>query len=36
VPLDEAIRRTVEWERANPPLAINPQQFDYAAEDAAM
>jgi nucleoside-diphosphate-sugar epimerase len=36
VPLDEAIRRTVEWERANPPLAFNPQQFDYAAENAAM
>jgi nucleoside-diphosphate-sugar epimerase len=34
LPPDEAIRRTIEWERANPPqqpLA----QFDYAAEDEA-
>ena len=32
---EEAMRRTIEWERANPqgtPLA----QFDYAAEDAAL
>jgi len=33
---DEAIRRTVEWERANPPTGFNPHQFDYAAEDAAL
>jgi nucleoside-diphosphate-sugar epimerase len=35
VPVDEAIRRTVAWQRANPPerpLAV----FDYAAEDAAI
>jgi nucleoside-diphosphate-sugar epimerase len=31
---DEAIRRTVEWERVNPPAAFTPHQFDYAAEDA--
>jgi nucleoside-diphosphate-sugar epimerase len=30
----EAIRRTVEWERAHPP-PIDPAQFDYAAEDEA-
>ena len=35
VPLDEAIRRTIEWERANPPAEFNPYKFDYAAEDAA-
>jgi nucleoside-diphosphate-sugar epimerase len=35
VPLDEAIRRTVEWERAHPIGAFNPHPFDYAAEDAA-
>ena len=35
VPIDEALRRTVEWERANPPARIDPSQFDYAAEDAA-
>lgn len=33
---DEAIRRTVEWERANPPTGFNPHQFDYAAEDDAL
>jgi nucleoside-diphosphate-sugar epimerase len=33
---DEALRRTVEWERANPPETIDPQQFDYAAEDAVL
>lgn len=32
---DEAIRRTIEWERANPPGEFNPHRFDYAAEDAA-
>jgi len=31
---DEAIRRTVEWERANPPTQIDPAMFDYAAEDS--
>jgi nucleoside-diphosphate-sugar epimerase len=36
VPLDEAIRRTIDWERANPPGEFNPRQFDYAAEDAAL
>ena len=35
VALDEAIKRTIEWERANPPVEFNPNQFDYAAEDAA-
>jgi nucleoside-diphosphate-sugar epimerase len=33
---EEAIRRTVEWERANPPEKVNPGEFDYAAEDAAL
>jgi nucleoside-diphosphate-sugar epimerase len=32
---EEAIRRTIEWERANPP-AQPTSQFDYAAEEAAM
>jgi nucleoside-diphosphate-sugar epimerase len=36
VPLDNAIRLTVEWERAHPPRHIDPRQFDYAAEDAAL
>ena len=35
VPLREALRRTVAWERANPP-EIDPARFDYAAEDALL
>jgi|SRR5579864_2527881 len=35
VPHGEAIRRTIEWERANPPTAPL-AQFDYAAEDEAL
>lgn len=35
VPADEAIRRTIGWERANLPAEFNPHRFDYAAEDAA-
>jgi nucleoside-diphosphate-sugar epimerase len=35
VPLDEAIHRTIDWERAHPPGEFNPHKFDYAAEDAA-
>jgi nucleoside-diphosphate-sugar epimerase len=31
---DEALRRTVAWERANPP-AVPMAAFDYPAEDAA-
>jgi len=34
-PLDEAIRRTIDWERAHPPEEFNPHKFDYTAEDAA-
>jgi hypothetical protein len=39
VPADEALRRTVAWERAHPPEALHPRvhrPFDYAAEDAAL
>lgn len=36
VPVDEALRRTVAWERANPPATVPPEWFDYAAEDAVM
>ncbi len=36
VPLDAALERTIAWERANPPAEIDPKQFDYAAEDAAL
>jgi nucleoside-diphosphate-sugar epimerase len=34
VPSGEALRRTVAWERANPPAQA--QAFDYAAEDGVL
>jgi len=34
VDLDQALRRAVAWERANPPREIDPKEFDYAVEDA--
>src|SRR5207253_1255230 len=36
VPLDEALRRTIVWERAHPPETIDQKEFDYAAEDAVL
>jgi nucleoside-diphosphate-sugar epimerase len=36
VMIEEAIRRTIRWERENPPAAALLAQFDYAAEDAAV
>lgn len=33
ITLDEALRRTIEWERTHPPAKITPEQFDYATED---
>jgi hypothetical protein len=36
VAIEEAIRRTICWERENPPADVFPAQFDYAAEDAAV
>lgn len=36
VEIDEAIPRTAYWELRNPPSSIPLQQFDYAAEDAAL
>jgi nucleoside-diphosphate-sugar epimerase len=35
VPFAEGLRRTIAWERAHSP-AIDPRQFDYAAEDRAL
>jgi nucleoside-diphosphate-sugar epimerase len=32
----EAIRRTVSWERSHPPDQVDPQEFDYVAEDAVL
>lgn len=36
VSLDEALARTIEWERKNPPRTIRPEQFDYEAEDSVI
>jgi nucleoside-diphosphate-sugar epimerase len=36
ISLYTALERTIAWERANPPAAVDPKQFDYAAEDAAL
>ena len=36
VAIEEAIRRTIRWERANPPAIVFQTPFDYAAEDAAV
>jgi nucleoside-diphosphate-sugar epimerase len=33
---EDAIRRAVEWEQANPPTGFAPHQFDYPAEDEAL
>jgi nucleoside-diphosphate-sugar epimerase len=33
---DEGIRRTIEWERDNPPGSGDPGAADYEAEDAAL
>jgi nucleoside-diphosphate-sugar epimerase len=36
VAIPEALGRTIEWERANPPSDLPAATFDYAAEDAAV
>ena len=36
IPRDEALRRTVAWERDHPPAAIDPAKFDYATEERAL
>jgi nucleoside-diphosphate-sugar epimerase len=36
IPPEEALRRTVEWEREHPPEQIDPKAFDYAAEDTTL
>jgi nucleoside-diphosphate-sugar epimerase len=33
---DEALKRAITWERANPPDNIDPKQFDYATEDEVL
>ena len=36
VALEEALRRTIAWERANPPAQFDLARFDYVAEDTAL
>jgi nucleoside-diphosphate-sugar epimerase len=36
VPRGEALLKTIDWERKNPPAEVDAGQFDYAAEDAAL
>lgn len=36
MPFDEALQQTVEWERSNPPVKIDPEAFNYADEDTAL
>jgi nucleoside-diphosphate-sugar epimerase len=36
IDLTEAFRRTIAWERANPPEKIDPEMFDYETEDRAL
>lgn len=36
LPPEEALARTVAWERAHPPQQLPPGLFDYAAEDAVL
>jgi len=36
VQFEESLIRTVSWERANPPDEVDPEDFDYEKEDAAL
>jgi nucleoside-diphosphate-sugar epimerase len=36
VPQEEALRRTVEWQWANPLEKYDPKDFDYTTEDAVL
>ena len=35
VPVDDAIRGAIDWERKHPPGESSFRKFDYPAEDAA-
>jgi nucleoside-diphosphate-sugar epimerase len=35
-PIDEALRRTVAWDRAHLPAALPPEMFNYEREDVLM
>jgi nucleoside-diphosphate-sugar epimerase len=36
VAIEDAIQRTINWEKENPPADALPGQFDYPAEDSAV
>jgi dTDP-D-glucose 4,6-dehydratase len=36
IPVEEALRRTIDWERANPPATVDSQDPGYAEEDRAL
>jgi len=36
ISLDEGLRRTIAWQRQNPPSQVDSRQFDYEAEDKAL
>ena len=36
LPQEEALRRTVDWQRANPLEKYDPKDFDYATEDTIL
>jgi hypothetical protein len=36
VPQEEALRRTVEWQWADPLAKYDPKEFDYATEDTVL
>jgi len=36
VPRDDALRRTIAWERDHGPTAVPPALFDYALEDTVL
>src|SRR5207248_3685958 len=36
VSIADAIRRTIAWEKENPPAEVSQEQFDYPAEDRAV
>ena len=36
VSLDEALRQTIAWQRANPPSEVDARLFDYTLEDTVL
>jgi nucleoside-diphosphate-sugar epimerase len=36
IPEDKGMKRTIAWERENPPASISPEQFNYEGEDQVL